>query len=83
MVIWRAVDANGNVSEGAQAVVVQDTTAPELSVPASIVMEGNQRGGAEVVVDEASAQDGVDDNPVVSCDAESGNFPVGETVVSC
>lgn len=83
MVIWRAVDANGNVSEGAQAVLVQDTTAPELSVPASIVMEGNQRGGAEVVVDEASAQDGVDDNPVVSCDAESGNFPVGETVVSC
>jgi len=41
VVTWTATDANGNVTTGTQSVTVVDTTAPVLSVPASVSVEAN------------------------------------------
>jgi large repetitive protein len=38
-VIWKAVDANGNVSTGVQTVTVVDTTKPVLTLPANKMVE--------------------------------------------
>ena len=60
-----------------------DTTAPELTGPASKTVEATSPDGAEVSF-EATADDARDPDPTVTCDPASGSlFPVGETTVTC
>ncbi|MDP9326787.1 MAG: HYR domain-containing protein [Actinomycetota bacterium] len=78
-----ATDSAGNTSSGAFTVKVQDTTAPELSIPGDIVTEADGATGS-VVLFTASATDLVDGNVAVNCDANSGDtFPLGTTTVTC
>ena len=64
-------------------VIVQDTTAPGLTNPDDIEQEGNTTGGANVTLSASTATDIVDPAPGVSCDQESGFFPLGKTTVIC
>ena len=78
-----ATDTAGNIAEGSFNVTVQDTTAPELSLPADIVVEATSPDGA-VVEYTASATDLVDAVVSVICSPVSGStFPLGTTSVSC
>ena len=60
-----------------------DTTAPDVSVPASASYEATGPDGAPVSFS-ASAVDLVDGNVPTTCDHDSGEtFPLGETQVTC
>jgi len=60
-----------------------DTTAPLLTLPGSITVEGNTFGGADVTF-AVSARDGVDGDVTPVCDHASDSlFTVGTTMVSC
>ncbi len=78
-----ASDATGNVGEAEFTVTVEDTTAPDLTVPADISVEGDTTGGANVTLPNATATDIVDSAPSVDCDQSTGFFPLGETTVNC
>ena len=39
VVTWKATDANGNISEGAQVITIVDTTPPVVKVPMDITVE--------------------------------------------
>jgi hypothetical protein len=63
-------------------VTVIDTTAPAISCPASITVDGNNSGGA-VVTFSVSATDNCDPSPGVSVTPPSGSlFPFGATTVT-
>ena len=83
VVICTATDASGNSSSGSFTVTVEDKTPPVLTVPADIAVEGNTTNGANVNLPSATATDIVDPSPVATCDADSGFFPLGSTVVTC
>lgn len=77
-----ATDAAGNEATLAFDVVVQDTTAPEISALADLVIEASDANGA-IATFEASATDIVSQALVVAASAESGSvFPIGTTVVT-
>jgi HYR domain len=60
-----------------------DTTAPTVSVPASMTVEATGPSGASVQFS-VTASDSDDPAPTVSCDHTSGQgFPLGTTPVSC
>ncbi|WP_157668447.1 HYR domain-containing protein [Ruminiclostridium cellulolyticum] len=42
-VVWKATDANGNVSEALQNIIVKDTTKPVLTVPNDITLEATAK----------------------------------------
>jgi hypothetical protein len=77
---------NPDTSETADVhfdVVVQDTTAPSVSVPGSASAEATGPGGASVAFS-ASATDAVDGSLGVSCSPSSGStFALGTTTVTC
>lgn len=86
-----ATDNARNTGTGTGTITVQDTTAPEVTVPGEIVAEATSATGASVVFT-ASASDAVSGSPTVTCtrgtgaDAtvESGaSFGIGTTTVSC
>jgi hypothetical protein len=78
-----ANDGRGNNASGSFNVTVQDTTPPDLNMPADITKEATGPNGA-IVTFSATATDLVDPNPVVNCNHASGStFAVGETTVSC
>ena len=78
-----ATDAAGNTAGGTFDVVVRDTTAPALSVPAGIVAEATSAAGAAVTY-AASASDAADPSVPVSCVPASGaTFALGATTVEC
>jgi hypothetical protein len=78
-----ATDAGGNATTGAFVVLVQDTVAPVLTVPAGLSAEGDSPAGATVTF-AATAADGVDLAPTVICAPASGSvFPYGATTVTC
>ena len=64
--IWRATDSCGNSSVKSQVLTVQDTTAPELTIPADVTVECD----AVPSIGEASAMDNCDDNADVKYDGE-------------
>ena len=64
--IWRATDNCGNVTIKSQVLTVQDTTAPELTIPADVTVECD----AVPEIGEASAMDNCDDNADVKYDGE-------------
>jgi hypothetical protein len=76
-------DAANNEAHGSFSVTVQDTTAPELTLPADLTVEATGPSGA-VATFAASASDLVDGDVDVSCSPESGaTFALGPTTVSC
>jgi hypothetical protein len=78
-----AIDAHGNAGNETFAVVVSDTTAPELTVPGPTTTEATSPAGAAVDF-AVSATDAVDGPLAPSCSKASGStFPVGSTTVDC
>ena len=78
-----ATDLASNEAQGAFNVIVQDTTAPVLALPADLVEEATGPGGAAVSFT-ASASDLVNGDVPVICDPASGStFALGDTEVTC
>ncbi|MBI3400001.1 MAG: HYR domain-containing protein [Acidobacteria bacterium] len=76
-------DSRGNQSFGSFTVMVRDTTAPSVSVPANITKEATGPSGA-LVTFTTSATDIVDGSRFVSCSRPSGSiFSIGTTTVTC
>ncbi len=83
---WSATDAAGNTSSCTQTIVVQDTTTPNLAVPADITVEATVAGGAaatETSIDVFLAGGSSDDTCGAVTLGHDGPafFPVGETAV--
>jgi hypothetical protein len=77
-----ATDDHSNTASGSFTVTVQDTTAPDLTLPSNITVEATGPSGAAVSFS-TSATDLVDGSVAVNCDADSGDtFPLGTTTVS-
>ncbi|HJW45394.1 MAG TPA: HYR domain-containing protein [Lysobacter sp.] len=82
-ITWTATDAAGNSASATSTVTVVDTTAPAVSVPATIVSEATSAAGAAVSFS-ASAIDLVYGNVAVSCAPASGStFALGTTTATC
>ena len=77
-----ATDAAGNTATGSFTVTVQDTTAPELALPADITEEATSAAGATVDFT-ATSTDLVDGGVLVTCAPPAGVFALGTTTVSC
>lgn len=79
-----ATDDAGNSGSASFDIIVEDTTAPVVTVPADIVVDANQPDGA-VVTFETSATDAVTLELTVTCGPlVSGDvFPVGTTTIAC
>jgi Bacterial surface protein, Ig-like domain/HYR domain/NHL repeat len=78
-----ATDASANVGNASFEVVVQDTTAPVLTVPATLQLEATS-GSGTIGTFNVTATDTVDATPVVACVAPSGStFGLGRTTVNC
>src|SRR6185436_3938952 len=79
-----ATDKHGNTSASKSFdVIVKDTIAPALTLPANVAVDATGLNGA-VVRFTATALDGVDGIVAVRCEPASGSsFPVGTTPVSC
>jgi hypothetical protein len=83
VVTWTATDPDGRFDLATQTVSVVDTTPPQASVPATLVVPADDGSGA-VVTFAASATDVVDPAPTVRCAPASGSrFPIGTTSVAC
>jgi hypothetical protein len=83
VVTFTATDDSGNSSTAKTVVKVEDTTAPVLTVPAGITVEQEDLDGT-IVEFEVTAIDNCDADPIVECDAISGDvFPLGITTVTC
>lgn len=79
-----ATDSAGNSSDAGFDVRVQDTTAPSISVPASIAVEATGPGGATVDYGTIATADAVDGAGIAVCSPASNTvFPLGVTVVDC
>jgi Bacterial Ig-like domain/HYR domain len=79
-----ATDAAGNTATDSFTVTVQDTTAPELTLPGNITREATGPSGAAVTYS-ATASDLVDGNMGdADCTPASGaTFPITTTTVNC
>lgn len=78
-----AADSHGNTANDSFTVTVQDTTGPELTLPANITAEATSASGAAVTF-ASSALDIVDGSLPVTCIPASGSiFPLGTTTVNC
>jgi hypothetical protein len=78
-----ASDAAGNSASGGFNVIIQDTSAPVLALPADMTAEATGPSGAAVSYS-ASASDLVDGPVTPSCAPASGaTFPLGTTPVGC
>jgi hypothetical protein len=83
MITWTAADAAGNSASATSTVTVVDTTAPAVTVPASILREATSAAGASVSFS-ATAIDLVYGNVAVTCTPASGStFALGATTVAC
>jgi large repetitive protein len=78
-----ATDNAGNPATHSFNVLVQDTTAPALTLPANMTAEATGSNGAAVTYT-ASASDLVDGARSVNCSPASGStFALGTTTVNC
>lgn len=83
IVTCTATDSAGNDTSGSFSVTVEDTTAPDVTVPASFSAEATGASGAEVAFG-SSAIDLVDGPLTPACSPGSGaTFPLGPTTVTC
>ncbi len=79
-----ATDSSGNVSNSTFTVTVTDTTAPDITCPADLMVEAQDSNGAVVTYSSPVVSDGVGSNPTVICEPASGSvFAIGSTVVNC
>jgi hypothetical protein len=82
-VTFTATDVHGNSATASFDVTVQDTTAPEITVPSNITVFATSSSGA-LVTFTASASDLVDGSVPVTCVPPSGStFGLGTTTVNC
>ncbi|MCG8487333.1 MAG: HYR domain-containing protein, partial [Chromatiales bacterium] len=77
-VIWRATDLAGNETTGEQLVFIRDTTPPNLTVPADIVVASDSP--LAVDIGQATAPDIF--APVTISNDAPADFAVGETLVA-
>lgn len=78
-----ATNSQGGTSSGSFSVIVRDTTAPVLTLPADFTVQAMTSGG-EIVTYVTSVTDNFDNSLVADCSPASGEvFPVGTTTVSC
>ncbi len=78
-----ATDSHGNVGTQSFDIVVNDTTAPAMTLPGSVSADATSSAGA-LVTYAATASDLVDGPVTPSCTPASGSvFAVGTTTVSC
>lgn len=70
-------------STGSFEVIVNDTTAPSLTLGGNLTVNATSADGAVVAGFTASAHDLVDGALAVSCSPGPGLFPVGTTLVTC
>jgi hypothetical protein len=83
MVTCTATDAAGNVGDNSFTVTIEDTTAPELTVPDDIVAEATSAAGATVTFS-ASAIDVVNGGIAATCaPASDSTFALGTVEVLC
>ncbi len=83
MVTCTATDASGNSAQCSFDVIVEDTTAPDITCPADPTVECTSPAGATVTFS-LSATDACDPNPSIVCVPPSGStFPLGTTMVTC
>jgi YVTN family beta-propeller protein len=83
LVTCEAVDTAGNSNTASFNVIVQDTTPPELSLPADISVEAADSSGAFIEYS-ASAIDAVDGPILPDCTPTSGMvFSLGTTEIIC
>jgi HYR domain/HYDIN/CFA65/VesB-like, Ig-like domain len=80
-----AVDIHGNTGKASLAVIVRDTTPPEIDTHADITAWAPYQAGSKTVTfDPPIAKDTVDTDVTVTCQPPSGSaFPVGKTSVTC
>ncbi|MDP9469306.1 MAG: HYR domain-containing protein [Chloroflexota bacterium] len=80
-----ATDSRDNDTTGTFTITVEDTTAPQVTVPADkTVAAVNASGAAVSFADEVSAQDAVDGAVAVDCTPVFGStFALGTTTVTC
>ena len=78
-----ATDAHGNTGSASFHVTVSDTTAPTLTLPANLRVDGKSPSGA-VVTYTAAASDLVNGGVAVTCSPASGStFAIATTTVTC
>ena len=79
-ITWTATDASGNVATATQTVIIQDTTAPTLTLPFDITQEAESINQTAVSIGTADATDlvGVDQ---ITNDAPD-SFPLGLTTIT-
>ncbi|WP_461474303.1 HYR domain-containing protein [Microbacterium sp. HJ5] len=83
LVSCKATDDSGNSSTGTFRVIVEDTTAPIVEVPADITREASGPSGATVGYT-VTATDIVDQDVVAECAPPAGStFPIATTTVGC
>ena len=79
-----AIDLAGNSSQSTFDVRVEDTTAPAITVPASVAVEATGPGGAIVDYGDIATDDLVDGASVANCTPPTGSeFALGVTLVDC
>lgn len=88
-----ASDANGNTESHSFNVKVQDTTAPALTGPVSMLVEATAAPGSAITFDPALVvTDAVTSSPTTTCSADNGatdvtqhggTFQLGLTTVTC
>jgi large repetitive protein len=79
-----ATDGAGNKASKSFTVTVRDTSAPSVTVPASMTAEAQSASGAPVSYSGVSATDAISGNLTPSCDRGSGStFALGTTTVNC
>ncbi len=80
VVTWTAIDEDGNSAITVQTITIVDTTAPELILPETVIVDAT--GLLSIVsIGQATSTDLTDLSPVVINDAPE-IFPLGETLVT-
>jgi hypothetical protein len=82
IVTWTIADESGNSVQRSQTITVEDTTPPELILPADISQpEDSAAAPFDIEIGEAADLDAVGPVTVVN-DAPTGGFPLGVTLVT-
>ena len=79
-VTWTVTDISGNISQATQVVTLVDTTLPEISAPADIVVEATGLSNTMVELGEATAHDIIGITSVT--EHQSRFFVLGETTIT-